>query len=232
METIAHIRTGFSEKFGIPRQSGLVPAAKGRIFFEKQYRNPDAIRGIEEFSHLWLIWGFSANKEKKSSLLVNPPRLGGREKRGVFATRSPFRPNGLGLSSVVIEKIEIDKKYGPVIWVSGVDMLDNTPIYDIKPYLPYADCHEDAVGGFADEHRWDEVDVQWDSMDIKECIPTETCKAVEQILRQDPRASYNKNDDYIYGMSYNGYDIRFKAGRNKITVIGVCRIGCGFKKIK
>lgn len=232
METIAHIQTGFSEKFGIPRQSGLVPDAKGRIFFEKQYRNPDAIRGIEEFSHLWLIWGFSANKEKKSSLLVNPPRLGGREKRGVFATRSPFRPNGLGLSSVVIEKIEIDKKYGPVIWVSGVDMLDNTPIYDIKPYLPYADCHEDAVGGFADEHRWDEVDVQWDSMDIKESIPPEICKAVEQILRQDPRASYNKNDDYIYGMSYNGYDIRFKAGRNKITVIGVCRIGCGFKKIK
>ena len=181
---------------------------------------------------MWLIWGFSANKEKKSSLLVNPPRLGGKEKRGVFATRSPFRPNGLGLSSVVIEKIEIDKKYGPVIWVSGVDMLDNTLIYDIKPYLPYADCHEDAVGGFANEHRWDEVDVQWDSMDIKECIPTETCKAVEQILRQDPRASYNKNDDYIYGMSYNGYDIRFKAGRNKITVIGVCRIGCGFKKIK
>lgn len=232
METIAHIRTGFSEKFGIPRQSGLAPDAKGQIVFEGQYRNPDAIRGIEEFSHLWLIWGFSANKDKKKPLLVTPPRLGGKEKKGVFATRSPFRPNGLGLSSVGIEKIEIDKKCGPIIWVSGVDMLDNTPIYDIKPYLPYADCHADAVGGFADAHRWDEIDVKWENEDIKNTIPLETQKAVEEILRQDPRAAYNKNDDYIYGMSYNGYDIRFKTYRNEIVVAGVCKIGCDFKKIK
>ena len=139
IEPVAIMHTGFGEKFGIPRQSGLVPEAAGQIIFEPEYRNPDALRGIEEFTHLWIIWGFSENRVEKFTPLVTPPRLGGREKRGVFATRSPFRPNGMGLSSVRLDKVEYKSSKGPIIHVSGVDMLDGTPIYDIKPYLAYAD---------------------------------------------------------------------------------------------
>lgn len=151
IEPIAHIRTSFPEKFGIPRQSGLVAEAKGTIVFEPKYRDPDALRGIEEFSHLWLIWGFSAVEQDGFTPLVRPPRLGGNEKRGVFATRSPFRPNELGLSVVRLEGAEKTKGKGVVLNVSGVDLLDKTPIYDIKPYIPYADAHPDARGGFASD---------------------------------------------------------------------------------
>ena len=155
IEPVAIMHTGFGEKFGIPRQSGLVPEAAGQIVFEPKYQNPDALRGIEEFTHLWIIWGFSENRVEKFTPLVTPPRLGGREKRGVFATRSPFRPNGMGLSSVRLDKVEYKSSKGPIIHVSGVDMLDGTPIYDIKPYLAYSDSHPEASDGFAAEHRWD-----------------------------------------------------------------------------
>lgn len=154
IEPVAIMHTGFGEKFGIPRQSGLVPEAAGQIVFEPKYQNPDALRGIEEFTHLWIIWGFSENRVEKFTPLVTPPRLGGREKRGVFATRSPFRPNGMGLSSVRLDRVEYKNSKGPIIHVSGVDMLDGTPIYDIKPYLAYADSHSKASDGFAAEHRW------------------------------------------------------------------------------
>ena len=195
IEPVAIMHTGFGEKFGIPRQSGLVPEAAGQIIFEPEYRNPDALRGIEEFTHLWIIWGFSENRVEKFTPLVTPPRLGGREKRGVFATRSPFRPNGMGLSSVRLDKVEYKSSKGPIIHVSGVDMLDGTPIYDIKPYLAYADSHPKA---------------------------------------QDPRAAYNKARDYIYGMRYGRFDIRFVADSHAGTIEIVDVVECidGYHKVK
>lgn len=232
IEPVAVIHTGFGEKFGIPRQSGLVPEAVGRIVLESKYRNPDALRGIEEFSHLWIIWGFSRNKVEKFTPLVSPPRLGGREKRGVFATRSPFRPNGMGLSSVKLEKVEWNTKEGPVIWVSGVDMLDGTPVYDIKPYLAYADSHADAVDGFAGEHKWDTVEVTWRDISLKTLMPQEQCIAVEHILAQDPRAAYNKAKDYIYGMRYEDFDIRFVADEGRIEIVDVVRCTQDYHNVK
>lgn len=198
IEPVAIMHTGFGEKFGIPRQSGLVPEAAGQIIFEPEYRNPDALRGIEEFTHLWIIWGFSENRVEKFTPLVTPPRLGGREKRGVFATRSPFRPNGMGLSSVRLDKVEYKSSKGPIIHVSGVDMLDGTPIYDIKPYLAYADSHPKASDGFAAEHRWDTVHVIWRDEALKSCMDEDTRITVEHILAQDPRAAYNKARLYLW----------------------------------
>ena len=156
METIkiiARIRSDFPEKFGIPRQSGVVPETRAEIVFEKPYQNPDALRGVEGFSHLWLIWGFSACEREAWSPTVRPPRLGGNARMGVFATRSPFRPNPIGLSSVTLEKVRLHTPEGPVLVVGGADLMDGTPIYDIKPYLPYSDCHPEATGGFAEEKR-------------------------------------------------------------------------------
>ena len=184
IEPVAIMHTGFGEKFGIPRQSGLVPEAAGRIIFEPKYRNPDALRGIEEFTHLWIIWGFSENRVEKFTPLVTPPRLGGREKRGVFATRSPFRPNGMGLSSVRLDKVEYKSSKGPIIHVSGVDMLDGTPIYDIKPYLAYADSHPKASDGFAAEHRWDTVHVIWRDEALKSCMEQIAQEGAIQIFRE------------------------------------------------
>ena len=163
MEYIARIHTLFPEKFGIPRQSGLAANAKGTIVFEPKFRNPDAVKGIEEFSHLWLLWEFSRARQETFHATVAPPRLGGKERKGVFATRSPFRPNSIGLSCVKLEKVRIDENDGPLLVVSGVDLLDGTPIYDIKPYLPYADAHPDAKGGFADSHQSDRVEVDFPS---------------------------------------------------------------------
>lgn len=208
MITIAHIHTPFPEKFGIPRQSGLAAAATGMIVMEPEFRNPDAFRGIEEFSHLWLLWEFSEAKQESFHATVAPPRLGGKERRGVFATRSPFRPNSIGLSCVKLEEFRVDDRLGPVLDVSGMDLLDGTPIYDIKPYLPYTDAHPEAAGGFADAHAGDQLHVEFPEELMKE-LPGELWEAAIDVLAQDPRAAYNKKPDYVYGMAFDAYDIRF-----------------------
>ena len=205
---VAKIHTEFKDKFGIPRQSGLVSSLRGEVVFEPEYRSMDAIRGLEEFSHIWLLWEFSEAKREGNPLTVTPPRLGGKEKRGVFATRAPFRPNSIGLSSVKLEKIYFDEKRGPVLVVSGADMLDGTPIYDIKPYLPYTDAHPDARGGFGEEHKADGIMVVF-PREQKLKLPEDIFNRVLDVLKQDPRAAYNKKPDYVYGMSFAGYDIRF-----------------------
>ncbi len=205
---VAKIHTEFPDKFGIPRQSGLVSSLRGEIVFEPEFRSRDAIRGLEEFSHIWLLWEFSEAKREGNALTVTPPRLGGKEKRGVFATRAPFRPNSIGLSSVKLEKIYFDEKRGPVLVVSGADMLDGTPIYDIKPYLPYTDAHPDARGGFGEEHKADGIMVVF-PREQKLKLPEDIFNRVLDVLKQDPRAAYNKKPDYVYGMSFAGYDIRF-----------------------
>ena len=220
MEYIARIHTPFPEKFGIPRQSGLAANAKGTIVFEPKFRNPDAVKGIEEFSHLWLLWEFSRAKQDTFHATVAPPRLGGKEKKGVFATRSPFRPNSIGLSCVKLEEVRIDEKDGPILVVSGVDLLDGTPIYDIKPYLPYADAHPDAKGGFADSHQSDRVEVDFPP-ELLSRIPETLQEAAIEVLAQDPRAAYNKKPDYVYGMAFGDYDIRFVVQENVLIVKSV-----------
>lgn len=222
MKIIAHLRTDFKEKFGIPRQSGLVQELTGRIVFEPEYRNPDAVRGIEEFSHLWVLWGFEGfNTEKNGwSPTVRPPRLGGNERVGVFATRSPNRPNPIGLSCVKLCSVIYDKKLGPVINISGIDMLDMTPVYDIKPYLAYVDSHPEATNGFADDTADYSIDV---------CIPTNICKKIPQehigalygLLAQDPRPAYQNDPCRIYGLKYADMEIKFKASDGKLTVCDI-----------
>lgn len=218
--TIARIKTGFSEKFGIPRQSGLVNTTVGEIIFEPAYRSEDALKGLEEFSHIWLLWGFSKAKKKGFSATVTPPRLGGKERKGVFATRSPFRPNSIGLSSVMIKSIRFDEKIGPVIEVMGADLLDGTPIYDIKPYISYTDSHPDALCSYASVHKDDVLDVVFPEEE-KNKLPLDIQTTVEGLLAQDPRAAYNKQADYVYGMNYQAYDIRFTVDNNILTVVEV-----------
>ncbi len=228
MITVARIRTDFPSKFGVPRQSGLVPELKAKIVFESKFRNPDYISGLGEFSHLWLIWGFSENSRTNNSPKVSPPRLSG-EKRGVFATRAPFRPNPIGLSSVKIEEIDFSE---PSITVSGADMTDGTPIYDIKPYLPYTDSHPDALGGFGELHKSDKVEVIFPS-ELLERIPREKRAALMAVLSQDPRASYNKQPGYVYGMTFASFDIRFTVENNILTVCDVIDVSGGdWMKIK
>lgn len=221
LKVIATVRTDFPSKFGIPRQSGLADT-RGMIVFEPEFRNEDMLRGIEEFSHLWLIWGFSEHFDKGFSPTVRPPRLGGNERKGVFATRSPFRPNPLGLSCVEILKIEHTKDKGIVIHISGVDMLDNTPIYDIKPYLPYVEAHPDAKGGFAEDKKEYQLKVvipeKWKSI-----IPKEHLEIIRQILSQDPRPAYHNDSNRIYGMEYMEFDIRFQIDNHTLTVCEVCK---------
>lgn len=232
MKTIARIETDFSDKFGIPRQSNLVPQLRGRIVFEPEFRNPDAIKGIEEFTYVWLIWEFSQSKKETVSLTVAPPRLGGKVRKGVFATRSPFRPNPIGLSSVKLEQVVVDEKLGPTLIVSGADLMDGTPILDIKPYLPYADSHPDAAGSFAQEHREDGIEVDFPT-ELLERLPEEKRQAAMAVLEQDPRAAYNKKEDYVYGLSFAGYDIRFTVGGGVLTVIDVVeRTDRNFHKVK
>lgn len=221
--TIAKIRTGFTEKFGIPRQSGLVDSTVARIVFEPEYRTYDALKGLEEFSHIWLLWGFSEAEYTKFNATVTPPRLGGKVHKGVFATRSPYRPNSIGLSSVKLLDIQMDEKNGPVLLVSGADMLDNTPIYDIKPYLAYTDSHPDADSGYAARHQDDRIEVDFPE-DLRQRLPENLRQAVYDILAQDPRAAYNKKPDYVYGMNYDKFDIRFKITDNKIQVCDVVDI--------
>lgn len=220
---IAHIYTDFSEKFGIPRQSGLVEGLIGKIVFEPEYASVEAIKGLEEYSHIWLIWQFSEviknQKEKQPfKATVRPPRLGGNTHMGVFATRSPFRPNGLGLSCVALDKIEISAKKEPIIWVRGVDMLDGTPIYDIKPYLPYVDKKENAKGGFAEQVKDYALKVSWED-GVKNHFPEEKWEALIEVLASDPRPSYQKDDTRIYGMKFAGYEIKFRVEEETVRVL-------------
>ena len=232
MIVVARIHTEFPDKFGIPRQSGLVPQLRGEIVFEPEFRSMDAVRGLEEFSHIWLIWEFSKAKKENYALTVTPPRLGGKVKKGVFATRAPFRPNSLGLSSVRLEEIYYDPKRGPVLVVSGADLLDGTPIYDIKPYLPYTDAHPEASGSFAEEHKKDQIEVVFPD-ELRMRLPENLQEAVLEVLKQDPRAAYNKKPDYVYGMTFGGYDIRFTVEEQVLWVKEVIAITQdGFYKIK
>lgn len=220
IKTIANIHTDFPEKFGIPRQSGLIDSLKGRIVFLPEFRNPEALRGITEFSHLWLIWGFSEVHRKNWSAAVAPPRLGGKKKIGVFATRSPFRPNPTGLSCVHLDAVEYDKKLGPVLIVSGVDMLDNTPIYDIKPYLAYTDSHPDASGGFADDVYSHHLDIVFPDHLLSKLTESEQ-SAVIQILSQDPRTAFIHDPSRIWGIAFASWNIRFTVSGNVLTVCSV-----------
>jgi len=216
---IAHIRTDFGGKFGIPRQSGRAPSLEGRIVFEPEYRNPDALRGIGDFSHLWLLFDFSEAHRDKWSPTVRPPRLGGNRRMGVFATRSPFRPNPIGLSSVRLVRIEHTASEGDVLVVSGADLLDNTPILDIKPYLPTADLHTDAVGGFADEVNSHRLEVLAKE-EILAPIPEGKKEALIECLADDPRPSY-QSDERIYSMTFAGHDVDFTVNGNVLTVVEV-----------
>ena len=220
IEPIAKIVTDFDSKFGIPRQSGIVKNLSGTVIFEKKYRNPDAIRGIEGFSHLWLIWGFSENVGKEYSPTVRPPKLGGNERMGVFATRSPFRPNHLGLSSVKLERVEFTEKHGYVLRVSGADMVNGTPIYDIKPYLAFTDSIPDAIGGFADEVKDYTLEIVLDKELLCD-FPSEKIDTLTGILAEDPRPSYIEDENRVYGFPFAGFEIKFKVKGKVLTVISV-----------
>ena len=219
-KTIARIHTGFPEKFGIPRQSGIVETP-GYIVFEPPYNNPDAVRGLEEFSHIWLIWQFSEAVRDNWSPTVRPPRLGGNTRVGVFASRSPFRPNPIGLSLVKLESIEYDHSLGLVLHVTGADILDGTPIYDIKPYLPYSEAKPDAEGGFAHRVMDDSMQVvlteDADLEPAKE-IPEEYLYTIKKLLAQDPRPRYQDDPERVYGMSYGDWEVKFTAGDGVIMV--------------
>lgn len=222
MKIIAHIHTDFPDKFGIPRQSGLVESLQGTIIFEPEYRNPEILRGLEEFSHIWLLWKFSKSKKEHWSATVKPPRLGGKKRVGVFATRSPFRPNDIGLSCVKLEEIELDEKVGPIILVSGVDLLDMTPIYDIKPYIPFTDCKPEASEGYTRETKMHELEVIF-PQNLLERYPPEKREAVIGILAQDPRPTYVQDPNRIYGVAFAGFDIKFQVDKNRLTVCDVVR---------
>lgn len=222
IEPIAYFHSPFHSKFGIPKQSGLVEELEGSIVFCPEYRNADALRGLDEFDYLWLIWGFSANKHAATSLVVRPPLLGGNEKMGVFATRSPFRPNALGLSSVRISRIETDTTRGPVITVVSADLMDGTPIYDIKPYIPYADSHPEAKGGFTDTHAICRLTVV-----IPDCFhhlfSQSQLQALYKVLELDPRPHYHKSGQKEYGMPYMDYDVHFTVNDGVLTVTDVIK---------
>ena len=223
MKIIARIRTDFPEKFGLPRQSGLVEGLKGKIVFEPEYRVREALRGIDGYSHLWLLWEFSEVQRDEWSPTVRPPRLGGNKRMGVFATRSPYRPNPIGLSSVRLIGIEETASEGMVLTVEGADLLDGTPIYDIKPYLAYTDSHPDAVGGFADGVRDYAIKVNFD-LHLLEQIPQEKRDALITILENDPRPSYKEDGEREYGMKYAGLDVFFKVEDGEVTVTRVEKI--------
>ncbi len=221
VEPVAHIHTDFSQKFGIPRQSGRVPSLVGRIVFTPKYRDPSALRGIEGFSHLWLLFDFSEAHTDSWSPTVRPPRLGGNKRMGVFATRSPFRPNNIGLSSVKLLGIEHTDQ-GDTLLVSGADLLDGTPIYDIKPYIPYADCHPDAVGSYADEMQNHRLQVDFPAA-LLSLLPADKRQAAIDCLADDPRPSYQDQPDRVYSMAFAGFDIRFTVMGEVVNVVEVER---------
>ena len=218
LQPIAHFRSPFTSKFGIPKQSGLVEELRGEIVFEPAFRNVDYLRGIEEFDYLWLIWEFSANPHKAVSPVVRPPVLGGNERVGVFATRSPFRPNPLGLSSVKIESVEWESARGPIIHVLGADLMDGTPIFDIKPYIVYADSHADARSGFVDKRQWPKLQVVLPD-ELSEVFSEEQLKALRHTLELDPRPHYQNDPQKVYGMPFEGRDIHFCVSDGVLTVL-------------
>lgn len=220
MRPIARIKNDFTEKFGVPRQSGLVDEVISLIVFEPEFRVEDALRGIDSFTHLWLIWGFSRAVRNKWSPTVRPPRLGGNKRMGVFATRSPFRPNAIGLSSVEFCDLRKTGEYGTVIEVKGADLMDGTPIYDIKPYLPYTDCHPEANGGYTDELGALEVKVNFPE-NLLNKVPEEKRESLIAVLRHDPRPSYQNDSERVYGMAFGGIDVHFKVNGDILTVCGV-----------
>ncbi len=220
MKIIARIRSDFPEKFGIPRQSGLVKSLRACVVFEPEYRNPAAVKGLEGYSHIWILWQFSEAAKDGWSPTVHPPRLGGNRHMGVFATRSPFRPNPIGLSSVRLAGMEMDHEMGPVLHVEGADLMDGTPIYDIKPYLPYTDSHPDAVGGFADAFVDYGLEVRF-PQELLEQIPEEKREALTGILAQDPRPAYQNDPERIYGVAFGHQNIRFRVCDGVLTVIEV-----------
>lgn len=222
IKIIARIHSDFKEKFGIPRQSGLVEELTAKVVFEPEFRQPSAFRGLEGFSHLWLIWEFSKSKGAAWSPTVRPPRLGGNKRLGVFATRSPFRPNPIGLSCVKLLGMEQDKELGPVLIVAGADLMDGTPIYDIKPYLPYADCKPEAEGGFASQPKEPslrvEIPEQW-----LELVPKEKRKGLAGVLAQDPRPQYQDDPQRVYGMSFGGLEIKFRVEGSNLYVLEIAQ---------
>ena len=217
IKPIAHMHSDFATKFGIPRQSGLVEELRSTIVFEPKFRNPDALRGIEDFSHLWIIWQFSEAVRTGWSPTVRPPRLGGNTRMGVFATRSPFRPNNLGLSSVKLLAVEHTEKYGTVLHVGGADLMDGTPIFDIKPYIPYGDCHPDATGGFTDTAADFLLEVVFPQA-LLEQLPEGKREAAIGVLSHDPRPSYQRKPGRVYGLTFAGFDIRFTVEEKTLTV--------------
>lgn len=220
MEIIATIRSDFPTKFGIPRQSGLVEELRATVVFEPEYRSPDALRGLEDFSHLWLIWQFSEAVRDKWSPTVRPPRLGGNARMGVFATRSPFRPNPIGLSCVELVGVEEHTPQGPVIFVAGADLMDGTPIYDIKPYVPYADCHPEAVGGFAQDapEQTLKVDIPAHLLCL---IPESKREALVGVLAQDPRPPYQRDSQRVYGFGFGGLEVHFTVDNSVARVVDI-----------
>lgn len=222
IQPIARMKSDFPTKFGIPRQSGLVEDLRSTIVFEPEFRNADALRGIEGYSHLWLIWQFSEAVRTEWSPTVRPPRLGGNTRMGVFATRSPFRPNSLGLSSVRLLGVEQTDDEGMVIHVAGADLMDGTPIFDIKPYIPYGDCHPDATGGFTDTAGEFLLNVDFPEELLKK-LPEEKRSAAIGVLSHDPRPSYQRKPDRIYGLTFAGFDIRFKVADDDLTVVDVTK---------
>lgn len=220
IQVIARMHSDFATKFGIPRQSGLVEELRSTIVFESEFRNSDALRGIEDFSHLWIIWQFSEAVRQGWSPTVRPPRLGGNTRMGVFATRSPFRPNNLGLSSVKLLGVEHTAEFGTVLHVGGADLMDGTPIFDIKPYIPYGDCHPEATGGFTDTTKRILLTVDFPPA-LLERLPEDKREAAIKVLAQDPRPSYQKNADRIYGLTFAGVNIRFLVKDTTLTVVDV-----------
>ena len=220
IEIIVYIYNDYKEKFGIPRQSGLTKSVISKIVFNKNYSDKSYFKGLVQFTYIWLVWQFSETIEKETTPTVRPPKLGGNERVGVFATRSPFRPNHIGLSSVKIEKIDFDKNIGTVIYVSGADLMNGTPILDIKPYLPYTDSHPNATNGFALDNTEGLLDVKC-SDKILEQIPTNLVDGLFETLKHDPRPSYQNDSERIYGMSYGDYQIRFKVANNVLTIIDI-----------
>lgn len=223
IEAIAHFRSPFSSKFGIPKQSGLVESLKGEIVFVPKYRNRDSLRGLDEFDYIWLIWGFSANPHKVTAPVVRPPVLGGNEKVGVFASRSPFRPNALGLSSVRVESVDMETADGPVVRVLGADLMDDTPIYDIKPYVAYADCHDNVRCGFVDRSVNRRLNVEMPA-DIAQLFDDNSLMSLRKVLELDPRPRYQHDSGKTYGMPFAGYDIHFRVDGDTLIVVDAVRM--------
>lgn len=218
MKPIAHIKTNIEGKFGVPRQSGVIKELTGKIIFKPEYRLPEAFRGIEDFSHIWLIWDFSENETWSPT--VRPPRLGGNKRLGVFATRSPFRPNSLGLSVVKLDKVELTSADGPTLYVSGIDLADGTPIYDIKPYIPYADCVADATAGFTESLPELLLTVDFPE-ELLSKFPKKYHKELLSLLSHDPRPAYQDDPDRVYGLTYKGHDIKFKIVDATLIVVAI-----------